>query len=46
LPRGGGTRIVTKAHSPDHLVRNVFLLMLVGITVEIVVMVILPRLGF
>ena len=34
------------AHSPERLVRNVFLLMLLGITVEIVVMVILPRLGY
>jgi len=37
---------VAKAHSPEHLVRNVFCLMLIGITVEIIVMVILPRLGF
>lgn len=37
---------MAKAQSPDNLVRNVFLLMLIGITVEIIVMVILPRLGF
>jgi len=37
---------VAKALSPENLVRNVFLLMLIGIAVEIIVMVILPRLGF
>ena len=37
---------MAKAHSPEVLVRNVFYLTLFGIVVEIVVMVILPRLSF
>jgi hypothetical protein len=34
---------VAKAHSPEALVRNVFYLMLLGVVVEIIAMVILPR---
>jgi hypothetical protein len=37
---------VARAHSPEVLVRNVFYLSLIGITVEIILMVVLPRLGF
>ena len=36
---------MAKPHAPDVLVRNVFYLTLFGITVEIVLMVVLPRLG-
>ena len=37
---------MAKAHSPEVLVRNVFYLTLFGIAVEIVLMFILPRIGF
>lgn len=36
---------MAKAHSPETLVRNVFSLSLVGIAVEILFMMVLPRLG-
>jgi hypothetical protein len=34
---------MAKAMAPERLARNVFLLMAIGIAIEIVVMVILPR---
>jgi hypothetical protein len=34
------------AHSPDVLVRNVFLLALAGVIAEVVVMVVLPHVNF
>jgi hypothetical protein len=37
---------MAQAHSPDVLIRNIFALMLIGIVIEIVLMVILPRIGF
>jgi len=40
---GGRLYAVAKVHSPEVLVRNVFYLMLLGVVVEIIVMVVLPR---
>jgi hypothetical protein len=37
---------VGKTHSPETLARNIFSLMLIGIVIEMVVMVILPRVRF
>lgn len=37
---------MSKAQSPEILARNIFSLMLIGIVIEMVVMVILPRVRF
>jgi hypothetical protein len=37
---------VAHPHAPEVLVRNIFYLALLGIAVEIVLMVLLPRIGF